>query len=125
MLEPRPYRAARSPEEARAEIREEVRGGRLDGDAVAAVLASAGHAATARRDFPAGLTSREVEVVRLLAVGLSHRAIAERLVISPKTARNHIEHIYTKTGASNRAMVSLFAAQHGLLPLQTAASSSG
>ena len=46
-------------------------------------------------------------------------------MISPKTARNHIEHIYTKTGASNRAMVSLFAAQHGLLPEQTTAAING
>ena len=51
---------------------------------------------------PAGLTAREVEVLRLLARGLSSRQIAQRLVISPKTARNHIEHIYTKIGASNR-----------------------
>jgi DNA-binding CsgD family transcriptional regulator len=37
------------------------------------------------------------------------------LVISPKTARNHIEHIYVKIGASSRATASLFAMQHGLL----------
>ena len=67
------------------------------------------------------MTSREVEVLRLLAIGMSSRAIADRLVISPKTARNHIEHIYSKTGATNRAAVSLFAMQHGLLPAQPAA----
>ena len=65
---------------------------------------------------PAGLTAREVEVLRLLAQGLSGKQIAARLVISPKTARNHIEHIYAKTGLSSRAQVSLFAMQHGLLP---------
>ena len=64
--------------------------------------------------MPAGLTAREVEVLRL-AVGLKHSEIAEHLVISRKTARNHIEHIYTKIGASNRAMASLFAARHGLI----------
>ena len=51
-----------------------------------------------------------------MARGLSNKQIAERLVISPKTAGNHIEHIYTKIDASNRASASLFAVQHGLLP---------
>ena len=55
-------------------------------------------------------------MLRLLARGLSNKAIAERLVISPKTVANHIEHIYLKIGASNRARASLFAVQHGLLP---------
>jgi DNA-binding NarL/FixJ family response regulator len=54
-------------------------------------------------------------VLRLLARGMSSREIASRLVISPKTARNHIEHIYVKIGASSRATASLFAMQHGLL----------
>ena len=48
--------------------------------------------------------------------GLSSKEIATQLVISPKTARNHIEHIYVKIGASSRATASLFAMQHGLLP---------
>jgi len=65
--------------------------------------------------MPAGLTSREVEVLRLLAAGLSNREIAERLVISPKTAGHHVEHIYAKTGTTNRALASLFAANHGLI----------
>jgi DNA-binding NarL/FixJ family response regulator len=64
------------------------------------------------------LTSREVDVLRLLARGMSSKQIAERLVISPKTARNHIEHIYAKIGASSRATASLFAMQQGLLPEQ-------
>ena len=59
--------------------------------------------ASRRREGPAGLTPREVEVLQLLARGLSNKEIAERLVISPKTAGNHIEHIYAKIGASNRA----------------------
>jgi len=92
-----------------------VRAGRLDGDAVNAVLRVAGQRVTRRPQLPAGLTAREVEVLRLLAVGLKHSEIAEHLVISRKTARNHIEHIYTKIGASNRAMASLFAARHGLI----------
>jgi DNA-binding NarL/FixJ family response regulator len=55
-------------------------------------------------------------VLKLLAQGLSNKAIGQRLVISPKTAGNHIEHIYAKIGASSRATASLFAVQHGLLP---------
>ena len=53
---------------------------------------------------------------QLLARGLSNREIAEQLVISPKTAGNHVEHIYAKIGASTRATASLFALRHGLLP---------
>jgi DNA-binding NarL/FixJ family response regulator len=65
---------------------------------------------------PSGLTSREVDVLQLVSRGLSSKEIAARLVISPKTVRNHIEHIYVKIGASNPAGASLFAVQHGLLP---------
>jgi len=92
-----------------------VRAGRLDGDAVAAVLAAAGHRVTRRQAMPAGLTRREVEVLRLLAQGLSNADIAGRLVISRKTAGHHVEHIYAKTGTTNRALASLFAANHALL----------
>ena len=55
-------------------------------------------------------------MLRLVARGLSNKQIAERLVISPKTVGNHVEHIYAKIGASNRAAASLFAMRHGLLP---------
>ena len=65
--------------------------------------------------MPAGLTGREVYVVRLIARGLSNKEIARLLVISPKTVSNHLEHIYAKIGASNRATAALFATQHGLL----------
>ena len=80
------------------------------------MLAAAGHRIPGRRSGPAGLTPREVEVLRLLARGLSNKQIAARLVISPKTVGNHVEHIYAKIGASNRAGAGLFAMQHGLLP---------
>jgi DNA-binding CsgD family transcriptional regulator len=56
-----------------------------------------------------------VEVLRLLAQGLSQQEIARRLVISRKTASNHIEHIYAKIGVSNRAMAAVFAMRHGLM----------
>ncbi len=116
MCEPRPYRETLTPEVAAKELRAEVRAERMDADVVEAVLGAAGHRVARRREGPAGLTAREVDVLRLLARGMSSKEIAARLVISPKTARNHIEHIYVKIGASNRAGASLFAMQHGLLP---------
>ncbi len=115
MLEMRPHRPARSSEAAASELRRDVTAGRLDAAAVDAVLRASGHRVTLRRDLPSGLTSREVEVLRLLARGLSNKEIAEQLVISHKTAGNHIGHIYSKIGVSNRARASLFAVQHGLM----------
>ena len=85
------------------------------------MLEAAGHRLPRRREAVAGLTAREVEVLILLARGMSNRQIAERLVITPKTAGNHIEHIYAKIGASSRAGAAMFAVQHGLLPEEKAA----
>jgi HD-GYP domain-containing protein (c-di-GMP phosphodiesterase class II) len=116
MREPRPHRPARSSEEAAAELRAEVRAGRLDSEAVEAVLGAAGHRVSRRRAGPAGLTAREVEILRLLARGMSNKDIAARLVISPKTVSNHVEHIYRKIDCSSRAAAGLFAMRHGLLP---------
>ena len=121
MREPRPHRPARPAEEAVAEMRAEVRAGRLDGAAVDAVLEAAGHRLPRRREALSGLTAREVEVLILLARGMSNRQIAEQLVITPKTAGNHVEHIYAKIDASSRAAAALFAVQHGLLPEERAA----
>ena len=112
--EPRPHRDACDGAEASRRLGAEARAGRLDGEAAAAVLSAAGHPAT-RPARPAGLTAREVEVLQLLARGLSNKEIAERLVISRKTAGHHVEHIYAKTGTANRALASLFAASHGLI----------
>jgi DNA-binding CsgD family transcriptional regulator len=114
-LEPRPHRAAAPRDQAADELRAEVRAGRLDGDAVAAVLGSEGRLTSHRREWPAGLTGREVEILRLVARGLSNRQIASDLTISPKTANAHVEHIYTKLGVNSRALASLFAAKHGLI----------
>jgi HD-GYP domain-containing protein (c-di-GMP phosphodiesterase class II)/DNA-binding CsgD family transcriptional regulator len=115
MREPRPYRPPLSGEEAAAELQAEARAGKLDAEAIAAVLAAAGHPVSSRREWPAGLTAREVDVLRLVARGLSSKQIAAELVITPKTARNHIEHIYVKIDASSRVAASLFATEHGLL----------
>jgi HD-GYP domain-containing protein (c-di-GMP phosphodiesterase class II) len=122
MTELRPHRPALPEEEAASQLRAEVTAGRLDGDAVSAVLRAAGHRVAMRREWPAGLTAREVEVLRLISRGLSNKEIAERLVITRKTAGNHVEHVYAKIGVSNRARASLFAIQHGLMTdIQSAA----
>ena len=115
MTEPRPYRAELPRGAAAAELRAEVRAGRLDGEAVEAVLAAAGHRAPARREWPRGLTAREVEVLSLLARGHHNKEIATRLFITPKTVSSHIEHIYAKLDVSSRARATHFATQHGLV----------
>jgi DNA-binding NarL/FixJ family response regulator len=96
-------------------LRAEAAAGRIEEGAANAVLSAAGHIVTQRREWPADLTPREVEVLKLVARGLTTREIAHELVITPKTVGNHIEHIYTKIGVSNRARASLFAVQHGLM----------
>ena len=60
---------------------------------------------------PAGLTEREVDVLRLIARGLPNKQVAARLRISPKTVGHHVEHIYAKAGVTTRAGATLFAAR--------------
>jgi DNA-binding CsgD family transcriptional regulator len=64
--------------------------------------------------WPAGLTGREVQVLRLIAAGCSNRAIAETLFISPNTVLRHVSHIYAKTGVANRAEAAAYATRQGL-----------
>src|SRR3954451_19839152 len=64
---------------------------------------------------PAGLSRREVEVLRLVAAGRSTSDIATELFISSKTADHHIQHIYTKIGASNRATATRWALEHQIV----------
>jgi HD-GYP domain-containing protein (c-di-GMP phosphodiesterase class II) len=116
MTEPRAHRPALEPDAAAAELRGEAVAGRLDGEAIEAVLGAAGHRVRRRREGPDGLTTREVEVLTLLAQGASNKEIAARLVVSPKTVGAHVEHIYAKIACSTRAAASLYAMQHGLLP---------
>lgn len=115
MVEPRAHRPALTAKAATAELRSEVRAGRLDPTAVDAVLAAAGQPRGKRRSGPAGLTPREIEVLLLIARGASTRQVAKQLAIAPKTTETHIERIYTKTGATTRSTATLFALQHGLL----------
>jgi HD-GYP domain-containing protein (c-di-GMP phosphodiesterase class II) len=115
MTESRPHRPAHRSERAAELLREEVRMGRLDGDAVSAVLESGGHeAGELAPPRPAGITEREAEVLALVARGLMTKQIAHQLGISPKTADRHIQHIYEKIGVSTRAGATLFAMRHGL-----------
>ena len=117
--EDRPHRPALSVAETTKALRDEVRAGRLDGAVVDGVLRAAGERVQRRPAGPAGLTAREVEVLLCLIRGQSNREIAKSLVISPKTVGNHVEHLYTKIGVSNRAAASLFAMRHGLVPADT------
>ncbi len=115
LTEPRPHRPAAAPEAAAAAVRAAARAGTLDGEAVEAVLVAAGHRAAAAHAWPAGLSDREVEVLRLVARGYTNRQIADHLTISPHTAGHHVRHIYDKLGVSSRAAATLFAMEHGLL----------
>jgi HD-GYP domain-containing protein (c-di-GMP phosphodiesterase class II) len=65
--------------------------------------------------WPAGLTDREVEVLRILATGASRQDMASRLALSEHTVRHHLEHIYAKIGVRTRVEATLFAIEHGLL----------
>ncbi|MGZ4677351.1 MAG: HD domain-containing phosphohydrolase [Acidimicrobiia bacterium] len=115
LREPRPRRPALDPDAAEARLRDEVRDGRLDGEAVDAVLRAAGHRVRRRAGLPAGLTRREVDVLVLLARGRSNPQIAAELTISRKTVSSHLEHIYTKLGVTTRTEAALFAMQNGLV----------
>lgn len=75
---------------------------------------AARRSAPSRPVLPAGLSEREVEVLRLVAAGHSNREIAEQLVLSKKTVANHLTNIFTKTGTDNRAAATAFAVRHGL-----------
>jgi HD-GYP domain-containing protein (c-di-GMP phosphodiesterase class II) len=120
-LERRPHRAAVAPEVAATHLRDEGSAERLDAEVVGALLDSAGRRPATPRpaEPPAPLSQREVEVLRLLARGLSNREMAEVLIISPKTVGHHVQHIYDKLGISTRVGATLFALQHGIVGDET------
>jgi DNA-binding CsgD family transcriptional regulator len=85
-------------------------------EAVDAVLAAAGQVQPARLVArPAGLTEREVDVLKLLARGRSNKEMAKALGISVKTVGTHVEHIYAKAGVRSRSAATLFAMEHRLV----------
>ena len=118
MTQHRPHRAALAPGKAADELLGEVRAGRFDPVVASALLDEAGQPRAAPRGArPSGLSDREVEVLGLLARGCSNPEIGRVLGISRRTAEHHVQHIYTKIGASTRAAAALFALEHDLLAL--------
>jgi DNA-binding NarL/FixJ family response regulator len=65
-------------------------------------------------ELPDGLTPREAEVLKLIAAGLSNTEIAAALVVSDATVKTHINHVFAKTGARDRAQAVRYAYEHGL-----------
>lgn len=116
MTQPRPHRAALADDQAASELEAMARSERLDREAVARVLTAAGHRRRApRKAFPAGLSEREVEVLRLLCRGGSKKQVASLLSISASTVDHHVRHIYDKAGVQTRAGAALFAIENDLL----------
>lgn len=65
--------------------------------------------------YPAGLSAREVEVLRLVAQGMSDAEVAEQLIVSPRTVTTHLTSIYNKLGVNSRAAATRFAVEHHLI----------
>jgi DNA-binding NarL/FixJ family response regulator len=116
MTQPRPHRPALAAARAAEELEAMARTGRLDQEAVRGVLAAVGHTSRpSRTAWPAGLSDREVEVLRLICRGGTKKEIAALLSISPSTVDHHVRHIYDKAGVQTRAGATLFALEHDLL----------
>jgi HD-GYP domain-containing protein (c-di-GMP phosphodiesterase class II) len=116
MTEARPHRPALTAPAAAAQLLEERDAGRFRTFEIDAVLEAAGQPSRRSRTAnPAGLTEREVEVLRLIARGQANKQVAASLGITTKTVGRHIEHIYAKAGVSTRAGATLFAMEHDLL----------
>ena len=113
--ENRPHRAAVPATERPEVMRAEVAAGRLDGEAVNAVLAASGHRVRRKPELPAGLTAREVEVLVMIASGLPNKEVARQLSISARTVGSHLEHAYAKIGVSTRGAAAMFVMRHGLM----------
>lgn len=116
MTQPRPHRSALSPDAAATALQDDARNGHLDVNAVDDVLVAAGHLTQGpRRSWPAGLSDREVQVLRLICRGGTKKQAAELLKISASTVDHHVRHIYDKVGVGTRAGATLFAIEKGLL----------
>jgi HD-GYP domain-containing protein (c-di-GMP phosphodiesterase class II) len=113
LVETRPHRSAFSVDQAASELTAMTTRGELCPDAVGAVLGALGRAAppTTR---PHGLTDRELEVLRLLARGLTNKEIASSLDISAKTAGHHVQHVLEKLQVTTRAAATMIAMKSGL-----------
>jgi DNA-binding CsgD family transcriptional regulator len=78
-------------------------------------LAGSTPAKRSDQSLETSLSNREVEVLRLLALGKSNQQIAEELVISLNTVRRHVSNIFDKTGVTNRAQAAVYAKEHGIV----------
>ena len=78
------------------------------------MLVAAGHSIPVRKEMVAGLTGREIDVLRAIAREQSMKEIARALGISPKTVDSHTQCIYAKIGVKTRGGATLFAIEHGL-----------
>ena len=105
----RPYRPAFDPGSARHELARLAADRVLDRAAVDAVLAVADQPPLRPPTWPAGLTDREVDVLRRIASGSSDKQIAADLGITAKTVAHHVQHVYDKIGVRSRAGATLFA----------------
>lgn len=114
LTQERPHRPARSTGEAIDELAREVDAGRLDARCVAAVAGVAGQRRRDLERWPDELTDREVEVLRLVARGMSNKEVAAALVIAPKTVGRHVENVYAKIGVRTRAGAALYTMERGL-----------
>jgi HD-GYP domain-containing protein (c-di-GMP phosphodiesterase class II)/DNA-binding CsgD family transcriptional regulator len=112
----RPHRPALAAGAAAAELLRAVRSGLLCDRAVGAVLEAAGHEPPPKPQAPCGLTQREVEVLGLLARGLTNKEIAAEFYLSARTVQHHLAHIYDKIGRRTRSGAAMFAMEHRLLP---------
>lgn len=115
MTELRPHRAALAPAQAADELRRETKAGKFDSRAVDEVLSAAGHLVEKRKSRTTDLSEREIEVLRLMARGLTNKQMAAQLVIAEKTVGHHVQHIYNKIGVSTRAAAALYAMQNDFL----------
>jgi HD-GYP domain-containing protein (c-di-GMP phosphodiesterase class II) len=111
----RPHRPAVAAEQAAAELRTEARSGGLCTEATEDVLAAAGHEPAPPSAPPCDLTEREVEVLGLVARGLTNKQIAATLFVSPRTVGHHVAHVYDKIDRRTRAGAAMFAVEHRLL----------
>lgn len=115
LTQQRPHRPAVTAERAAGRVADLAAAGTLDVECAGAVIAAAGQPPPPAPAWPAGLSDREVQVLRLVARGRSNREVAEALVVSRRTAEHHVQHIYGKIGLSTRAAAALFAVEHDLL----------
>ncbi len=111
LTELRPHRPPFSPDAAAHALRTMA----LDPESVECVLEAAGQTRRRIRSRPAGLTEREVDVLRLIARGLSMRKVGSALHISTSTVHTHLAHVYEKAGISTRAAAAVFAMDNDLL----------